>query len=260
MGIHVAIVGGGIIGLSIGWYLALQGVDTTVFEKREAGCEATWASAGMLTPNLEAEPGEERLLPLLLEGSRIWPKFAERLEEMSGIKVNYRKEGTMAIALDRDDVEALRFQYNFQKKLNLDVKWLDGEEVLEMEPHLNRNVLAALYSRGDRQVDNRLVVKALKEALHKAGGLLKEHTEVKKIIIENNKVKAVLAEGERIPADYVVVAAGAWSRNLDGIPDSAKPPVRPVKGLRWRRKSLSDIFYWGNRNSVYHNVGINGFD
>ena len=233
----MAIVGGGIIGLSIGWYLALQGIDTAVFERREAGCEATWASAGMLAPNLEAEPGEERLLPLLLESNRIWPKFAERLEEMSGARVNYRTEGTMAIALNRDDVEALRFQYDFQKKLNLDVKWLDGEEALEMEPNLNRNVLAALYSGSDRQVDNRLVVGALKEALHKAGGLLKEHTEVKRIIIENNEVKGILTDGEKKPADYVVVAAGAWSRNLDGLPDYAKPPVRPVKGQMFSVKT-----------------------
>ncbi|HID04985.1 MAG TPA: glycine oxidase ThiO [Aigarchaeota archaeon] len=227
---RVAVVGGGIIGLSTAWQLALEGVEAVVLERGEAGREATWASAGMLAPNLEAEPGEEALLPLLLESGRMWPKFAEQLEELSGIKVNYRTEGAMAVALNRGDVEELRFQHSFQRRLGLDVKWMDGEEALEMEPNLNRNILAALYSGSDHQVDNRLVVKALKVALQRSGGVLKEHTEVKRIIVEGNRVRGVMADGLVIGADYVVVAAGAWSRRLEGIPDNARPPVRPVKG------------------------------
>ena len=237
---RVAVVGGGIIGLSVAWYLALRDVEVMVFERGEAGCEATWASAGMLAPNLEAEPGEERLLPLLLESNRMWPRFAESLEELSGIRINYRTEGTMAIALNRDDVEALRFQYDFQKKLGLDVKWIDGEEVLEMEPNLNRNVLAALYSGSDHQVDNRLVAKALKEALKRAGGVLKEHTEAKRVIVENSRVKGVLADGGKVEADYVVISAGAWSRHIEGLPENAKPPVRPVKGQMFSVKASKD--------------------
>jgi len=237
---HVVVVGGGIIGLSVGWYLARAGARVVVLDRGEAGMEATWASAGMLAPNLEAEPGEEELLPLLLEGNRMWPRFVEELEEASGMRVNYRTEGTMSVALNRDDVEALRFQHEFQKKLGLDVKWLSGDEVLELEPNLTRSVLAALYSKSDHQVDNRLVAKALKKALLQAGGELKEHKEVNKVIVEDGKTKGVIAGEERIESDYVVIAAGAWSRQINGIPEDAKPPVRPVKGQMLSLRTQQD--------------------
>ena len=226
----IVIVGGGIIGLSIGWYLSAGGEKTIVFDRTEAGRGATWASAGMLAPNLEAEPGEEKLLPLLLEGMRMWEGFAKRLGEASSMAVNYRREGTLLLALTWDDVERLRFQLNFQKSLGLDVKMIDGDTVLELEPNVNRNVLAALYSGSDHQVDNRRVVQALKIAYIRSGGVLREWTAVDRVVIEDGQVRGVSVNSRFEPADHVIVAAGAWSRELDGIPDRLKPPVRPVKG------------------------------
>jgi len=226
----IVIVGGGIIGLSVGWYLACRGERTVVYDRAEAGRAATWASAGMLAPNLEAEPGEEKLLPLLLESRRMWEDFARTLEETSSITVNYRREGTLLIALTWDDVERLRFQLGFQKSLGLDVELIDGEKVLEMEPNINRNVMAALYSRSDHQVDNRRVVQALKVAYLRSGGVLKEWVTVNRIVIEGGEVSGVFTENGFERAEYVVLAAGAWVRELDGIPEMLRPPVRPVKG------------------------------
>ncbi|MEM2237714.1 MAG: glycine oxidase ThiO [Candidatus Caldarchaeum sp.] len=226
----IAIVGAGIIGLSIAWYLARNGEKTVVFERGVAGRGATWASAGMLAPNLEAEPGEENQLPLLLEGRKMWEKYVKELEEQSQTTVNYRREGTLAVALTRDDVERLRFLYKFQRESGLDVEMLDGERVLEMEPNLNGSVLAALYSRSDHQVDNRLVISALKKAYLRCGGVLKEGYEVDKIVTEGGKVSGLSVAGGFERADYVILAAGAWSRNMGGIPEHLKPPVRPVKG------------------------------
>jgi glycine oxidase len=226
----IAIVGGGIIGLSIGWYLSTRGEKTVVFDRAEAGKAATWASAGMLAPNLEAEPSEEKLLPLLLESMRMWEGFAKKLEEASSMNVNYRREGTLQLALTWDDVERLRFQLNFQKSLGLDVKMIDGNTVLELEPNVNRNVLAALYSGSDHQVDNRRVAQALKVAYTGSGGVLRERNAVDKVVVEDGRVRGVSVNGMLEPADQVVVAAGAWSRELGGIPDRLKPPVRPVKG------------------------------
>lgn len=223
-------MGGGIIGLSVGWYLASRGERTVVYDRAEAGRAATWASAGMLAPNLEAEPGEEKLLPLLLESRRMWEDFARTLEETSSITVNYRREGTLLIALTWDDVERLRFQLGFQKSLGLDVELIDGEKVLEMEPNINRNVMAALYSRSDHQVDNRRVVQALKVAYLRSGGVLKEWVTVNRIVIEGGEVSGVFTENGFERAEYVVLAAGAWVRELDGIPEMLRPPVRPVKG------------------------------
>ena len=99
----IVIVGGGISGLAIGWYLARAGRAVSVFERDAAGRGATWAAAGMLAAHVEAEPGEERLLPLLLESRAMWAEFGRDLEAASGLAVDYRDEGTLVVALDRDD-------------------------------------------------------------------------------------------------------------------------------------------------------------
>ncbi|MEM1944811.1 MAG: glycine oxidase ThiO [Nitrososphaerota archaeon] len=226
----IAIVGGGIIGLSIGWYLASRGEKAVVYERGLVGRGATWASAGMLAPNLEAEPSEEKLLPLLVEGCRMWESYAIELEEASQVKVNYRREGTLALAFTRDDLARLHFQYEFQRSLGLDVELVDGGKVQEMEPLVNRSVLAALYSRSDHQVDNRLVAAALKAAFTGCGGVLREGCEVSKVVVEGGRAVGVSLSGGFERAEHVVLAAGAWSRNVGGIPEYLRPPVRPVKG------------------------------
>ncbi len=226
----VIIVGGGICGLAIGWYLARAGCPVAVLDRGEAGRGATWAAAGMLAPQVEAEPSEEWLLKLLLESRSLWSSFARELEAASGIAVDYRTEGTLVVALDRDDAERLKFQYDFQRRLGLQLEWLSGYEARQREPHLARTVTAAVFSALDHQVDNRKVALALREAFLRAGGVLREHSEVLEIIVENDGVCGVRIADETIAADVVVLAAGAWSRNIGGLPDALRPPVRPVKG------------------------------
>lgn len=231
----VLIVGGGICGLGIGWRLAQAGRPTTVLEQREVGPNslpaATWASAGMLAPHVEAEPGEERLLPLLLESHARWPAFVQELREASGVDVGYRTEGTLVVASDRDQVERLHFQYEFQRRLGLELTWLSGDAARQREPHLSRNVIAALYSPHDYQVDNRQVLLALRQAFLAAGGALRERASVAEILVERGEVQGIrLISGEILHAPVVVIAAGAWSATLPGLPPEVRPPVRPIKG------------------------------
>ena len=226
----IVIVGGGISGLAIGWYLARAGRAVSVFERDAAGRGATWAAAGMLAAHVEAEPGEERLLPLLLESRAMWAEFGRDLEAASGLAVDYRDEGTLVVALDRDDTERLKFSYDYHRSMGLEMEWLSGAEARRLEPHLASGVAAGVFSPLDHQVDNRKAVVALKAAFVKAGGALREHAEVEEILVEGGAVRGVLVGGERVEAETVVIAAGAWSRNLKGLPDHLRPPVRPVKG------------------------------
>ena len=226
----IVIVGGGISGLAIGWYLARAGRAVSVFERDAAGRGATWAAAGMLAAHVEAEPGEERLLPLLLESRAMWAEFGRDLEAASGLAVDYRDEGTLVVALDRDDTERLKFSYDYHRSMGLEMEWLSGAEARRLEPHLASGVAAGVFSPLDHQVDNRKAVVALKTAFVKAGGALREHAEVEEILVEGGAVRGVLVGGERVEAEAVVIAAGAWSRNLKGLPDHLRPPVRPVKG------------------------------
>jgi len=178
----IAIVGGGICGLSIGWRLAQAGRAVTVFERGEAGMAATWASAGMLAAQAEAEHGEEALLPLALASRDLWPGFAAELAAATGIDVDYRAEGTLVVAVDRDEREALEQRYDYLRGLGLPVEWLTGAEARSREPALARAVVGALFSAADHQVDNRRVASALRAAFLKAGGTLREHAAVESIV------------------------------------------------------------------------------
>lgn len=135
----------------------------------------------------------------------------------------------MVVADDPDSAEALRRVYDFQVQQGLDVRWLTGGEALEVEPFLAPRLSAAVLSPHDRQVDNRAVVEALAAAFSAAGGELREHTEV--VEIEPGARPAALIDGgERIEASRIILAAGAWSRQIGGLPPETKPDVRPVKG------------------------------
>ncbi len=224
------IIGAGVMGLGIAWRLAQSGCAVAVYDRAAAGRGASWAAAGMLAAAVETEPGEEALLALTLESQRMWPDFARELEAVSGISVDYCDEGTIVVALTRDDAEQLRFTFDFQKSLGLDLEWLSGAEARRREPHLRPGISGAVVSPRDHQVDNRRLVRALAEAARKAGAILYEDHPVREVQITGGRVAAAVTEHRREPADVVVLAAGAWSRDIAGIPAAHLPPVRPIKG------------------------------
>src|SRR6202158_4304136 len=139
------VVGAGVIGLGIAWRLAEAGCAVTVYDRGEVGRGASWAAAGMLAAAAETEPGEEQLLALTLESQRMWPGFAREIEAASGIAVGYRDEGTIVVALTRDEAKQLRHTYNFQKTLGLELEWLPGTEARRREPHLRPGVPGAVF-------------------------------------------------------------------------------------------------------------------
>jgi glycine oxidase len=224
------VIGAGVIGLSIAWRLAQAGCQVTIYERAEAGRGASWAAAGMLAAAVETEPGEENLLALTLESQKLWPGFAREIEAASGISVGYRDEGTMVVALTRDDAEQLRHSYEFQKGLGLDLDWLSGAEAQRREPHLRPGVPGAVLSPRDHQVENRQLACALVEAARRSGVVLHEHCPVREIDLSGARAHGVVTDRGRDPADVVVLAAGAWSREIGGVPASLRPPVRPIKG------------------------------
>jgi glycine oxidase len=208
--------------------LAASGCPVTIFERDETGRGASWAAAGMLAAGVEAEPGELDLLALNRRSQALWPDFAATLEREAGMTIGLRQEGTLVVALTRDDAAQLRFTYDFQRQHGIALEWLGGAAARECEPHLHPNLAAAVFSAADHQVDNRLLVQALRRAFLAAGGTLREHAPVETIELAGSRAIGVRVAGEHYAADIVVLAAGAWSGQIGGLP--AKLPVRPVKG------------------------------
>ncbi|MEP9369275.1 glycine oxidase ThiO [Xanthobacter sp. VNH20] len=229
IGMRVAIVGAGVIGLAIGWRLAQVGCKVELFDAGLAGSGASHAAAGMLAACAEAEPGEEGLLTLNRASQTLWPAFAADLEAASGMDVGLREEGTLVVALTADDAAKLRHQHAFQKSLGLPVEWLTAAEARRKEPHLATKLAGALWCPQDHQADNRQTAAALKVAALKAGAVLHEHAKVERVETREGRATGVVVDGVLHPADRVVLAAGAWSRGVTIAP-AAPLPVRPIKG------------------------------
>lgn len=226
----IVIIGAGVIGLSIGWELVRAGRPVTIVERDVAGHGTSWLAAGMLAADAEIGFEEMDLYRLSRASLDRWPEFAARVEEDSGLTVDYRTEGTLIVADDRDSAVSLRRVFDFQRSQGLQVKWLTGAEALEIEPFLAPRLAAAIWSKPDHQVDNRRLVTALREAFIRCGGVLREHTEVESILPDANAPNVLLQGGERVEAACVVLAAGVWSGMIPGLIEHAHALVRPVKG------------------------------
>jgi glycine oxidase len=168
------------------------------------------------------------LLELGLESARRYPEFCAALEAPG-----YRPVGTLVVARDRDEAEALDRLADFRRGLGLPVERLRPSQARRVEPALAPTVRLALDIEGDHSIDPRKLVAALAAAFD---GELRR-ARVAGLRVERERVTGVtLADGSVLNAGAVVVAAGVHVANLD-MPEHARVPVRPVKGVVLR---LSD--------------------
>jgi len=236
----ILIIGGGIIGLSVGWQLAKKGFDIEILERNHAGNSASRAAAGMLAPQAEMGFEDIDLFNLCRKSLALFPGFCEELFNDSGIKIEVEKTGCILPGFDRDDWERLRRLHDFREKIGLPVVWLTGSEARDVEPFLSPKCTGAIWIEDDAQINNRKLLEGLKIAFEKCGGKLYENHDVEKINIENGKVigahfhpsaeGTAKAVGIDVKYDKVILAAGAWSKQIQGLPENLLPPVRPVKG------------------------------
>jgi glycine oxidase len=221
----VAVAGGGAIGLACAWRAAQRGLSTIVLD---SGVPAAWqVAAGMLAPVTEAEFGETALLDLGLRSARGFADFCAELAEASGSDPGHRATGTLAVARDGDEAEALERLLAFRRELGLEVERLRPSQARRAEPALAPTVRLALDVPGDHSVDPRLLVAALAIAFDRAGGT-RRRARVAGVVTDGDRASGVrLADGEVVHATRVVLATGVSQVEL---PEDARVPVRPVKG------------------------------
>ncbi|MEQ1646153.1 MAG: FAD-dependent oxidoreductase, partial [Pyrinomonadaceae bacterium] len=158
---EVLIIGGGVIGLSIARELHKLGAKRiTIVEKAVCGEESSWAAAGMLGPQAEADAGGS-FFDMTLASRDLYPDFAAELEAETGIDVGLDRSGTLYFAFSDEDVRALRERYEWQNKAGLPVELLTADEARRAEPFASPAVREALFFPGDWQVDNRKLLGAL---------------------------------------------------------------------------------------------------
>jgi glycine oxidase len=227
----LAVVGGGVIGLSVAWRAAAAGFRVTLFDPAP-GRGASWVAGGMLAPVAEAWPGEEDVLRLGEESLRRWPGFAADLCD-EGADPGLSRAGTVVVGADRADAEQLTVLARYLDSLGREVNVLSGRELRRTQPGLGSSLTGGLLMPGDLAVDNRVLLRGLIDVCSRRGVRF-VHEPV--TALRRTEVRAGESGGEFAA---VVLAAGAWSCRLH--PELADR-VRPLKGeilrLRARRATL----------------------
>lgn len=225
----IVVIGGGCIGLGIAGELAADHT-VTVLERDDFGAGATRAAAGMLGPVMEVEFNEPELLELSLASHELYPEFVDRLESETDVSTGFRTEGTLGVAFDPPGAKELRRLLEYQRRLDLDVEEISVERCREMEPRISSYISMALYTASDYQIDNRRFLQALRVRCERRGVTLRDQEAVERINVRNGSVTHLTTEADEVKADWFVLAAGAWTPRLPGLPEPDRMPVRPVKG------------------------------
>lgn len=222
----VVVIGAGVAGLAIGWRLARAGASVVVLERAQPGRGATWAAAGMIAATAEPEEAGTPQARLAERARALWPKFAYAIEDASGIALGYRRCGALMVAMSPQEAAHQAILAHASAELSM----LGPGQARAMEPMLGDRIFGAVWAPEEAQVDNRALGDALALALERAGGTLVSGEAVLRIEIKAGRAVAARTDSQNWQADAFVLAAGAWSGLIDGLPREARPPVRPIKG------------------------------
>jgi len=221
------IAGGGLIGSAIALELARNDLRVALFDSHEPGQEASWASAGILSPAPE-NPGMISMVPIGQASLAIYRDYIATVEELSGIATGYRARGTIEALFSQHAREELNTIVALHRGLGLRAEAISAREAREMEPALSEEVEAAVLRPEEASVDNRLLAKALLEALKRSGVEIHAGAGVQSIWREGSRCVGASVQSEKISEKFTIIAAGSFSSQIAGVEEYA--PVIPAKG------------------------------
>ncbi|MCH8800646.1 MAG: FAD-binding oxidoreductase [Chloroflexi bacterium] len=236
----VAIIGGGVAGCAVAYYLGQSGVKSIIIEREGVGNQASGYSAGGLNPLTGIGiPG-----PL---GAFGWECFQlhldlyDSLKEQSGIDYQHRAVAKIDLALEEPDVADLQTQVElFQGVDGFNARWLEPDEIAKLEPRIASGVLGGLYDYGNHAVDSHDLTEAFAAAAEKMGSTVRAGN-VRNLEGGGGKIdRVILADGE-ISCGQVVMAMGPWSRRAESWL-GVYIPVDPLKGEIIRLENNGEPF------------------
>ncbi|MFN2463088.1 MAG: NAD(P)/FAD-dependent oxidoreductase [Candidatus Dormibacteria bacterium] len=219
---RAVVIGGGIAGLTIGWQLVRRGAEVRLVSSSRP--RASMVAAGMLAPMPESA-STPSLVRLASQALHHYSAFLATLAEDTAREVGFRRCGVLRVAADERQRASLREEVGTYEAAGLPSQWLDPRSVRRIAPGLPADVAGGLVSFDEGQVHAGWLLEALEEAAIRRG-LVAMTGEVAQIRSHAGHVEVLLAGGERMPADCVILSAGSWSAALGG----AAVPIRPLQG------------------------------
>jgi glycine oxidase len=228
----VLVVGGGVIGCSVVYFLALGGARVTLLERGQLASGASGVAAGMLAPQVEA-PFADPFFEVALRGRAEHEPLAEALRDEVGLDVEYRRTGILRVARTEAERVDLQRMLRWQSARGLKAEWIDSEHLGECEPLLKgvtaRLLAGGLWLADEGQVRGPRLVQALATAAINHGARIHEAASVTGLCTSGGRVTGVRTRTGESGADVVVLAAGVWSPELSEDVGLSLPVV-PVKG------------------------------
>jgi glycine oxidase len=238
----VVVIGAGPVGAACARELAAGGRRVQVLEAEGDQGQAWRAAAGMLASQIEAGP-DDPLTELGVAAREHYRPLADALLETTGLDIGLWQEGIASIAADEAHAAELRSRVAWQRQQGMLSDWLDTEEVQTRWPWL-RPTYGALWAPHEGAVEPEKLVRALRADAQRLGVTL-VHDRATGIERRGDRVECVVGQRARYPAADIVLAAGAWSGLIDGLPRPLS--VAPVRGqmvaLDWPKDAQRAIIY-----------------
>ena len=239
----VIVVGGGVVGAACARELASTGRSVLIVEAGGDMGQAWRAAAGMLAPQIEAD-ASDRLLELALAARDHYPRLASALLASTGIDVGLWLEGIARVAATDQEADELSARVVWQQQQGHGCDWLDAGEVRKRWPWLGPTT-GALWAMHDGALDPGRLVRALLDDAQRLGATMVTDRALR-LSLEGRSVTGLMGEADSYSGANIVLAAGAWSGLLEGLPRTI--PVRPVRGQMAATPWPDDI----PRAIVYH--------
>jgi glycine oxidase len=225
----VVIVGGGVIGCSVAYYLSAAGVRCCVVEKGNIGAEASRAAAGLLAPQSESIHNHD-LRMMGRESLRMFPLLSQELLDSTGIDVELAPTGILKLAADAAEADAIKGTISSTERALIKASWLDPDELTRVEPCLSNLMHGALLSSEECHINGFKLTQALARASVGQGVQILQGSEVTGFLHHDGRIGGVKTNAGDIESHHVVLANGAWSGGGLASLLGLNLPVRPVRG------------------------------
>ena len=224
----VVVIGAGVVGCSVAYYLAREGVNVTLLEREAIGSGASAHATGSLSLlGAEFSPGAS--FQIARASYAEFPKIVPELESATGMDLLYQRRPSLRLALDDEEADLIKDLMVWQQP-RVQMRWIDAGEVQSIEPRLSTSIIGAVYEDESAQLDSYRFNLALARGAELKGANI-IHRDVTGFVTSGTTISGVQTASGEIHCGTVVVAAGTWSRAFTpwlGFP----VPVRPMKGER----------------------------
>jgi len=223
------VIGGGIVGTAISYWLAEAGLDVVLLERRALASGASGRNGGMLM-QVDGRDSDADAILTRLKYARANVDILRSLPGKSGVDIHMRHCGSLDVATQDHEVELLRSLVEFQHEIgDTEVQFLQGESLRAVSPVMSELALAARYRPSDGWVDPFFIVRAYSVLAQRHGAAIATHSPVDEIVQENGSVVGVRVRDVVHHAPVVVNATNGWAAAL--TPEMPIVPLRSIAVL-----------------------------